>query len=318
MTRILTLAAALAITSGGAAAAREVTVEREGLAAPLAGTLAGDTSAGQAGVVILPGSGPTDRDGNNPMGVKAQPYRLLADALAEQGIPTLRIDKRGMFASKAAIPDANKVTIEDYAGDALAWAAKLREETGADCAWLLGHSEGGLIVLSAATRDPAGLCGVILVAAPGRRPGDLLREQLAANPGAAPLMEEIERHIATLEAGQSIEEPIHPGLAPLFGPQIQGYMASFLAQDPAAMIARIELPVLILHGREDLQVTDADAETLAAAQPAAEVIMLDGVNHVLKTVPEGDRAANLASYGDADLPLAEGVASAITAFVAAH
>lgn len=297
--------------------AREVRIERSELAGPLAGTFAGEVGAGKPGVVIVPGSGPTDRDGNSPLGVKAQPYRLLAAALADEGIASIRIDKRGMFASKAAIADANEVTIDDYAGDTLAWAAKMRFETGANCAWLLGHSEGGLVVLDAAKRDPAGLCGVILVSSFGRRPGKVIKEQLAAN-GAAPLMDEIERHIATLERGERIEDNIHPGLAPLFGPQLQTFMASFLSRDPAVDIAAIDLPVLIVQGSADLQVRDADANALAVARPDATLVSIEGMNHVLKSVPHGDRAANLASYADPDLPLADGVAEAIAGFVAGH
>lgn len=299
--------------------ARDVTIQRDGLAGPLAGTFEnaageGEVAPGLPGVVIVPGSGPTDRDGNSPLGVKAQPYRLLADALAAQGIPSIRIDKRGMFASEAAIANANEVTIDEYAGDTLAWAAEMRAETGADCAWLLGHSEGGLVVLDAARRDPSGLCGVILVSSLGRRPGEVIKEQLAAN-GAAPLMDEIERHIATLEAGGRIEGGVHPGLAPLFGPQLQTFMASFLSQDPATTIAAIDLPLLIVQGSEDLQVRDVDAEALAVAQPEAKLVTIEGMNHVLKTVPAGDRAANLASYADPDLPLADGVAEAVAGFV---
>lgn len=109
------------------------------------GDLAGsfvDAGKGAPVVLIIPGSGPTDRDGNNRLGVTAAPYRLLADALAAQGVSTLRADKRGMFGSKAAIPDANVVTIADYAADAHNWAQALRKRTGAPCVWLLGHSEG--------------------------------------------------------------------------------------------------------------------------------------------------------------------------------
>src|SRR6476620_4570229 len=112
----------------------------------IAGTFV-DAGRGSPVVLIIPGSGPTDRDGNNPMGVTAAPYRLLAEALATKGVSSLRADKRGMFASKAAIADANAVTIADYAADAHNWIGMLRERTGANCVWLLGHSEGGLVAL---------------------------------------------------------------------------------------------------------------------------------------------------------------------------
>src|SRR5438270_13524783 len=84
-------------------------------------------------VVIIAGSGPTDRDGNNPLGVKAAPYRMLAEALAAKGVSTLRADKRGLFGSKAAIPDPNSVSIADYAADAHSWADALRKRTGVNC-----------------------------------------------------------------------------------------------------------------------------------------------------------------------------------------
>ena len=298
-----------------AAMAQDITIERDGLDGPLAGTLEGTTDTGQPGVVIIPGSGPTDRDGNNPGGVLAGSYRYLAQGLAEAGIASIRMDKRGMFESASAIADGNDVTIEDYAGDALAWVAAMRERTGGDCAWLAGHSEGGIVALRAAVEAPEGLCGVVLIAAPGRPVGTILREQLAANPANAIILEEAERHIASLEAGEAVTEPVHPGLAPLFAPQLQTFLLSLFAQDPAALIARIDLPVLILQGREDLQVTEADAQVLAAANPAARLLLLEGVNHVLKSVPEGDRGANLAAYADPNLPLAEGVMSAIVEFV---
>ncbi len=110
----------------------------------LAGTLI-PAAKDQPIVLIIPGSGPTDRDGNNPLGVTAASYRLLAEGLAQRGIGTLRIDKRGMFGSAAAVADANDFTIADYAADIATWIAAVRAETGAACLWLFGHSEGGLL-----------------------------------------------------------------------------------------------------------------------------------------------------------------------------
>src|SRR5688500_9408303 len=137
------LAAALAAANPGSAAV-ERPVEISGPMGPLAGTFR-PAGAGAPVVLIVPGSGPTDRDGNNPLGGKAAPYRMLAEELSSRGVATLRIDKRGLFASKAAVADANAVTIADYAADVHAWAAKARALTGAKCAWVAGHSEGGLV-----------------------------------------------------------------------------------------------------------------------------------------------------------------------------
>src|SRR5690606_37889343 len=105
---------------------------------------------GRPAVVIIPGSGPTDRDGNSPMGIKAGYLKMLAGELAERDIASIRVDKRGMFSSKGQFADPNDVSFDDYAGDARAWLRAARERTGAGCAWLLGHSEGGLVALIAA------------------------------------------------------------------------------------------------------------------------------------------------------------------------
>ncbi len=312
-----TAVAGICLATGNSVMAEDVLLENEGLSGPLAATIAGPLDSGEPGIVIIPGSGPTDRDANSPLGVNAAPYRLLANALQAEGIASLRMDKRGMFGSASAASNANEVTFEDYARDVLGWSSVLREKTGAQCVWLLGHSEGGVVALRTALTDSDDLCGLILVASPGRRIGELLIEQLGANPGAAPLMDEIENHIATLESGKRIEDEVHPGLVSLFGPQIQTFMLSFMAQDPQSMIAEVELPVLIVQGREDLQVTEVDAQALAQAQPEATMVLLDGVNHVLKAVPASDVAANRASYANPDLPLADGVVETIVKFVSA-
>jgi len=268
-------------------------------------------------VLIIPGSGPTDRDGNNPMGVKAAPYKLLADALAEKGVSTLRADKRGMFESKAAIEDANSVTIADYAGDAHAWADALKARTGAKCVWLLGHSEGGLVALAAA-QQPVGLCGVILVSAAGRKLGVVIREQLNANPANAPLLPTAVAALDSLEAGKTVDQSTLPApLLPLFNAKVQPFLIDLLSKDPAALAAATKLPMLIVQGERDIQVSVADAKALAAAQPAAKLMLVPQMNHVLKDVAAEDRASNLATYGNPDLPIDASLVDGIAAFVKA-
>ena len=289
------------------------------LAAPgpngaLAGTLL-NAGKGAPVVVIIPGSGPTDRDGNNPMGVTAAPYRLLAEALASRGVTTVRIDKRGMFGSKAAIANGNDVTIAAYAADAHAWAKAARAATGAKCVWLLGHSEGSLVALAAA-QDPRDLCGVISVSGAGRTFGTIIREQLQANPANAPILPPAMAALDRLEKGQRVESSTLPApLQPLFGAAIQPYMIDLLSHDPAKLAAALKLPLLIVQGTSDLQVKVVDARALAAAQPKAKVVLLPGVNHVLKSVASDDRAANFATYADPSLPIAAGVVDAVAAFV---
>ena len=282
----------------------------------LKGTLLTPSSAPTSTVLIVPGSGPTDRDGNNPLGVKASTYRLLAEGLAARGVATLRIDKRGMYASATAAGDANAVTIPDYVDDVNAWVALLRKQTGAPCVWVLGHSEGGLVALAAARQAP-GLCGLILVSTPGRPMGEVLRGQLQANPANAPLLDQALPAIDKLERGEHVDtKDMHPALLRLFHPAVQGFLISAFSYDPARLVADVSKPVLVLQGQSDLQVGEADARLLKQADPRAELALLPGVNHVLKLVPGDDRRANLAAYGDPSLPLAAGVVDTIARFLA--
>ncbi|MBA4162970.1 MAG: alpha/beta hydrolase [Novosphingobium sp.] len=294
-----------------------VEVTMPGPEGPLAGGYQSAQSGGAKGpvVVIIPGSGPTDRDGNSPLGIKAQPYRLLAEALSQRGIASLRIDKRGMFKSRAAIADANDVTIEDYAQDARSWAQVAAKRAGVKCAWLVGHSEGGLVALQAA-QQRKGICGIVLVAAAGRPLGAVMREQFKANPANAPILPQALALIDALEAGRTVvPETLPTPLNLIFPVPVQRYLISTFRLDPAALAASSKVPVIVLQGDNDLQVTLADAERLKAARAGARLTILPGVNHVLKQVKSGDRAANYASYADPSLPIATSAVDAVVAAV---
>ncbi len=279
--------------------------------APLHGTLL-TPEAPSAVAVILPGSGPTDRDGNSPIGVAASTYRLLAESLAEQGVATVRIDKRGIAASAAAGLDETRLRFDDYAADARAWAAEAASRTDQSCAWLIGHSEGALVALKAVEGGDDKVCGLILLSGAGRPAGVVIREQLQAGL-PEPLKTQAFAVVTELEAGRTVADT-PPALAALFRPSVQPYLISWLPLDPAALLAAYDGPVFIGQGTTDLQITVTDAQALAAAATKATLKLWEGVNHLLKTAP-ADRAANLASYADPALPLAEGVAQDVGAFI---
>jgi pimeloyl-ACP methyl ester carboxylesterase len=314
MNPALLIAGLLVFASIAAARAgpTESFVEVQGPSGLLKGTMLAPTDARSAPVVlIIPGSGPTDRDGNNPLGIKASTYRLLAEGLVERGVASVRIDKRGMFASAG---DPNHVTMADYAADTHAWAAMLRVKTGAPCVWLVGHSEGALVALVAA-QDPKDICGLVL-ASPGGRPlAEILIEQLKANAAYAPLLPQALPAIEKLAAGQHVDVTgMSPALMPLFSPAVQDFLIDDMRYDPARLAASYKGPVLVLRGTTDLQVSVADADRLEAARPGVKLTTIAGVNHVLK-VASADRGANMATYADPGLPLAPGVAETIAAFV---
>lgn len=307
------------MSAGGASAqqsAAEVAIEAPGPQGPLAGTMI-ESTPGAPVVLIIPGSGPTDRNGDNPLGISGGVYRQLAMGLAARGIASVRVDKRGMFGSRAAVPDANDVKIADYAGDVRSWIAVIRKRTGAPCVWVLGHSEGGLVALVAA-QDAPDICGLLLVAAMGRPLADVMRAQLKANPANAPVLGQAFAAIDSLEAGKAFDTTgLNPALVPLFAPKVQPYLIDFFRYDPAKLAAAYKGPMLVLQGNRDLQVTLEDASILKNAHLSAKLVIVPGVNHVLKPVAGETRGANFATYGDATLPIdpavVDGVATAVLA-----
>ncbi|MFL9946149.1 alpha/beta fold hydrolase [Paraburkholderia agricolaris] len=314
MSILATIAMAAAMQSGIPPHVVRADIDAPGPAGPLRGTLLSPAAHDVPVVLIVPGSGPTDRDGNGPY-THASTYRLIAEGLLSRGIASVRIDKRGMFGSASAIPDADNVTLDDYATDVHSWVTAIRQRTGTPCVWVLGHSEGGLVSLVAA-QHTADICGLILVSTAGRPLGQVLREQLQSNLANSPLLNNAMSVLNDLEAGQPVDATkIDPGLMPLFRPQVQRFLMSELAASPTTLLAGYKKPVLIVQGLQDLQVSQQDAQLLKHANPQAKLVLVANANHVLKAVRTRDRAGNLATYSDPDLPLADHVVEAIATFV---
>lgn len=263
-------------------------------------------------VIIVPGSGPIDRDGNSAqMWLTSDSYKLMAEGLAEHGITSLRIDKRGFYGSERAITDPNDVTIANYAKDVRGWvdyASAL-----APCVWIAGHSEGGLVALVTAGDPPDSLCGLILLEVSGRPIGQLMIEQFDANPLNALVMAEIKVIVADLEAGKTRDPmTIAPILQPLFTKGLQRYMVDLFSYDPVSIARAWKGPVLIVQGDKDRQVAPYDADLLEDALPQAQRIDLAEGTHMLKV----DIAGNpMATYTDRSLPLHRDLVPGIVRFV---
>jgi uncharacterized protein len=263
-------------------------------------------------ILLIAGSGPTDRNGNQPDGViTSATYRQLAAELERSGLRTLRFDKRMIGLSNGPKPIAESdLRFSHYVGDAAAWAEFLARQRGVTCVVILGHSEGALI--ASMTAQKKSTCGLVLAAGVGRPFGDLLREQLANAGMAPPALAQAEAVISELEASRLVAGI--PQTNALFRPSVQPYLISQMAIDPAIELARVKVPVLILQGDNDIQVTEEDSKLLAKARPDATRVVVAGMNHGLRISPR-DREGNLATYGDPSLPLAPEGVEAVVRFV---
>jgi len=262
-------------------------------------------------VLLLSGSGPTDRNGNSPiLPGKNNSLQMLAEGLASNGIASLRYDKRGVGESAGAMVAESDLRFETYIDDAVAWCEQLHKDKRFSAVVIAGHSEGSLIGMVAANRCNAD--GFISIAGAGRAAADILRIQLA---GKLPpeLAAQSDAIIKNLEAGKTTDNPPSE-LDALYRASVQPYLISWFRYDPAKSIAALTVPVLIVQGTTDLQVSVDDAKRLAAANPKAKLLLIEGMNHVLKEVPP-DREKQMASYSNPDLRLAPEFLIGIVQFV---
>lgn len=266
--------------------------------------------------LLHPGSGPTDRDGNQPNRLlRNDSLKLLGRGLASGGIAVLRIDKRGIGASRKALAKEEDVRLETYAADVVSWIEFLRKDRRFTRVGFIGHSEGSLIGLAAAKDAKpdafVSLCG------PGRPMADILRDQLKKLPREQfpeKLLDESLKVIAELEAGREVKDvPIL--LRSLFRPSVQPYLISEFKHDPAALVKAYPGPVLVVSGTTDIQVPTAEGNRLAQAKPGTTHRVIEKMNHILKAVPATDRATQLPTYGNPALPLHPEVVGVLTRFL---
>jgi uncharacterized protein len=271
-------------------------------------------------VLIIAGSGPTDRNGNSIAGVSANSYKILAESLAARGFASVRYDKRGIAASGGAGKNEQDLRFDDYVADAVAWTEAIARDSRFSRIGIIGHSEGALIGALAAERGP--VAGFVSLAGAGRRANEILARQLReAEPPLSPsVIATSDSLLAELVAGRLV--PMGPVNYPpmlwlqLFRPSVQPYLISWFQYDPADVMTRLksrQARVQVVQGTTDLQVTVDDALRLAAAA-GVEPVLVAGMNHVLKLAP-AERAANSATYTQPDLPIPSSLVSAIALFL---
>lgn len=257
--------------------------------------------------LIIAGSGPTDRDGNNSM-MKNNSLKLLAEQLAQNGIGSVRYDKRGVAESISATRAESELRFENYISDAKDWINWIKSNYPHSKIIVIGHSEGSLIGMIAAAENANAF---VSIAGAGRTADIILKEQLGSQPKV--IKDICFQMLDSLKIGKT-KDSINPILFSLFRPSVQPYLISWFNYDPQIQIKALNKPSLIIQGNNDIQVTTEDANLLYNANPKNKLIIIDKMNHLFKLV-DGDRKANVDSYNNPNLPIAPLLIESIVKFI---
>ena len=258
-------------------------------------------------VILIAGSGPTNRDGNQ-IGLTNNSLKLLAESLVNNGIAVYSYDKR-IFAQMASGKlDETSLTFDNFIDDAKAVILYFKNQKKYHSITVAGHSEGALIGMVAAN----GIADAyISIAGAGRPIDEVLLEQIEKQ--APFLKEEVEKSLATLKSGNTFELK-NQMLASLFRASVQPYMISWIKYHPQNEIKKLQIPSLLINGDKDIQVSVQDAQLLQQAQPNAQLHIIPNMNHIFKVI-KGDDTENKASYTNPELPICVELTSIITTFI---
>lgn len=259
-------------------------------------------------VLIVAGSGPTDRDGNSPF-MKNNSLKQLAYGLGENNIASVRFDKRGIGESKDAMTSENDIRFEDYVNDTKDWIQLLKQDKRFSSVVIMGHSEGSLIGMIAAAGAPADQ--FISIAGAGQSADKILKEQLSTQPKE--IQQEAFSIINKLKKGKTFGQ-VDQKFYSLFRPSVQPYLISWFRYDPQKEIKKLTIPILIIQGTKDIQVSADDAQRLVKANPKAELVLIENMNHIFKRVT-GDKDANIKTYSAPALPIMAELVSSMVAFI---
>jgi len=245
------------------------------------------------GIVLVAGSGPTDRDGNNPLApVRIDLLKEIAELLARNGIASLRYDKRGIGRSTPAQGslEAQEAFFawDNFTGDVEAAHTELLRhgEIKRHATALLGHSEGGLLALDTA-RSLGQIHALVLAATPGRRLDTILRAQVGRD--APALGPAVDRVIDTILATGRVPTDLPRELSLLFPRYAGPFLKRLFAFEPAPVLSALPTSCLVVQGGADRQVVPMEdvqplIDALRTRNISGEAVVIPQVSHNLKTV----------------------------------
>lgn len=256
--------------------------------------------------IIIAGSGPTNRNGNQNF-LKNNSLKKLAEGLTINGIATFRYDKRIVKQIRQGKVD-NDIMFDDFVSDASDVIDYFIEKKTYSYIYIIGHSQGSLVGMLAA-KDKAD--GFISLAGAGNNIGDVLVEQVAQM--APKLGEETQRIVDLLKEGKTTTD--YPSeLASLFGPDLQDFMINWMKYNPTEIVKSLKMPILIINGTKDLQVSENEAQLLKEANDKATLTIIENMNHVLFEI-KGDDLENSKSYNESFRQISPQLIISITGFI---
>ncbi|WP_240455824.1 alpha/beta hydrolase [Virgibacillus sp. Bac332] len=262
-------------------------------------------------MIIIPGSGPTDRNGNSiGFSGKNDSLKRLAENLAKKGIASIRYDKRGVGKNQQAVINESKLRFEEFVHDASLWIDKLQSDKRFSKIGIIGHSQGSLIGMIVAAEQNIDV--FVSIAGAGRTIDKVMYDQLSEQLTDAAL-EEVQRILSKLRKGETVNQ-VRDELQAILRPSIQPFLSSWIQYEPTQIIKTLTIPILIVHGEHDIQVSVREADALAEANLDATKFIVGRMNHVLKEAP-ADRDQNIQTYTNPDLPLAPGLTEGIIDFL---
>lgn len=305
---LILTASALFFYSAVLFAQKNVSILSKGV--ELYGTLALPKNKTDKAILIISGSGQTDRDGNTKPLYTNDALKKLASALTDLGYTTLRFDKRGVGESSSDSLTYETLRFEDYVLDASNWISYLKKEY-ADIT-VIGHSQGALVGMLAIQNNPVNK--FISLAGLSEDLYTTLRRQLANQPtvvkdAAFPILD-------SLKIGVRVDN-VPPFLQSLMGVSVQNYFMSFMKYDPREEIKKLSIPILIIQGSTDLQITVQGASELSNNSDFASLKIIEGMNHVLRKSASG-ATENMATYNNTELPLHTELIGEIKTFLSSN
>ncbi len=257
-------------------------------------------------LIIIPGSGPTDRNGNQGL-IQTNATKYLVEALSDKNIATYRYDKSVLAYIKQKNFKEKNVRFDDFIDEAKRVVNYFKSKNQFSKIIIAGHSQGSLVAMFVANQTD----GYISLDGAGRPIDEVIFEQI--NNQAPFLAKSTQIIIDSLKQGNLVKD-VPPLLLSVFRPSIQPFLISWMKYNPQTEIKKIKVPVLLINGSKDIQVPTSDAQQLHKANPKSELKIIQNMNHIFKEI-KGGVTENKQSYTNPKLPVMQVLVKTLSDFI---